>query len=71
MANAKIANKRNSKVKFSMKMPDWFIEELDVEQQKILINKLRTKPDNFRPLNAEDLKKLAINSDSKGMQKHS
>jgi hypothetical protein len=48
-----------------MKMPDWFIEEPDVEKQKDLINKLKTRSVYFRELTADDLKRLAITPDRK------
>lgn len=66
MANAEAASKKNSKVNFSMKMPDWFIEEPDVEIQKELINRLNTRSANFRELTVDDLKRLAVTSGKKG-----
>jgi hypothetical protein len=66
MANAETTNKKNLKVNFSMKMPDWFIEEHDVEKQKNLINKLKTRTASFREVTVDDLKGLAINSKIKG-----
>jgi len=39
-----------------IRMPDWFIDNLSVEEKRAFIERLRTKPINFRQLSWEDLR---------------
>jgi len=50
-------NKENSNVNFSMKMSDWFIDDLTVEEKKEFINRIKTKDINFRELTYDELRK--------------
>jgi len=57
MATDESANKKNSNVNFSMKMSDWFIDDLTVEEKKEFINNIKTKDINFRELTYDELRK--------------
>lgn len=56
MATDKLANKKQSKVNFSMKMPDWFIDDLSVEEKREFIDRLKNKDINFQQLSFDALK---------------
>ena len=56
MATDKQTNEKQPKVNFSMKMPDWFIDDLSVEERKEFINRLKNKDINFRQLSYDELK---------------
>ena len=53
--------KKGEKLNFSMKMPDWFIDELSVEKKNVLIDRMtdriKTKAVNFHELSYDQLKK--------------
>jgi hypothetical protein len=63
-----VTTKNKTQVKFSMKMPDWFLS-LDLEEKRGFIadieNKVRTKRDNFHKLSNEELKGLMVSWDKK------
>jgi len=50
------SNQKKSKCAFSMKMPDWFIDNLSAEEKKNLINRIKTKRVNSRKLTYEELR---------------
>jgi len=54
---ATVEAKKNKGAAFAMKMPDWFIDELSVDAKKALINRIKTKPVNFRELSYDQLRK--------------
>jgi len=56
MTPDKPADKKQSKINFSMKMPDWFIDDLSVEERKEFIDRLKNKDINFQQLSFDALK---------------
>ena len=47
----------NKKPRFSMKMPDWFIE-LNPDEKKRIVNRIKNESINFLELSDEDLRGL-------------